>query len=53
LWFLRTDFVPTDDVMRAKALDYIQRHGSREAARSAAELSRWLSLTSSDTSAGS
>lgn len=53
LWFLRKDYAPSDDLMRQKALLYIQRHGSREAAMKAAELSQWLSQSCSDTSAAS
>lgn len=53
LWFLRPDFFPRDDHMRLKALEYIQRHGTREAALQAAELAQWLSQVSSDTSAAS
>lgn len=53
LWFWRDDFVPADDHMRMKALEYIQRHGTRDAARQAAELTRWLSRNSSDRSAAS
>jgi hypothetical protein len=53
LWFLRADFFPVGDRMRFKVLEYIQRHGNREAALQAARLSRWLSQTSRDTSAGS
>lgn len=53
LWFFRTDFLPGDDAMRHKALMYIQRHGTREAALEAAELSRWLLQSSSDASVAS
>ena len=53
LWFWRGDYQPSDDRMRLKALDYIQRHGTREAARQAAELTQWLLLNSSDISATS
>jgi len=53
LWFLRTDYYPTDlqDVLRT--LDYIRRYGDREAFRKAGELFQWLSQDSSETSAGS
>lgn len=53
LWFLREDFLPIDDRMRLRALEYIQRYGNRGAALKAAELTRWLLRFSSDTSAGS
>ena len=53
LWFLRTDYYPTDrqDVMRT--LDYIRRYGDREAFRKAGELYQWLSPDSSRPSAAS
>jgi len=51
LWFWRDNFFPADDPMRLKALEYIQRHGTREAALRAAQLTRWLLRTSSGTSA--
>jgi hypothetical protein len=53
LWFWRDDFSPADDPMRLKALEYIQRHGAREAALRAAQLTQWLLRTSSGTSAAS
>lgn len=53
LWFLRKDYIPEDDAGRQRALLYIQRHGTREAARQAAELSQWLSQRSSDASVAS
>jgi hypothetical protein len=53
LWFLRSDYVPEDDASRHRTLMYIQRHATREAALKAAELSRWLSQSSSDVSAAS
>lgn len=31
LWFLREDYYPRSDAERLKVLDYIQRHGDREA----------------------
>lgn len=53
LWFMKADYFPDDDRMRHKVLEYIQRHGSRDAAQEAARLSRWLSRNSSDTSVAS
>lgn len=53
LWFLRKDYVPEDDAGRLRALLYIQRHGTRQAAREAAELSQWLLQHSSDASVAS
>ena len=53
LWFLRSDYYPTDlqDVLRT--LDYIRRYGDREAFRKAGELYQWLSPDSSKPSAAS
>jgi hypothetical protein len=53
LWFLRPDYYPSTVEERLSVLDYIQRHGDREAFRRAAEMRRWLSPTSSAPSAGS
>ena len=53
LWFLRPDFRPTTRDERIAVLEHIERHGDREAYRSAATLRRWLSQTSSAASAGS
>jgi hypothetical protein len=53
LWFLRLDYVPRDDRMRIKLLEYIQRHGDRQTAVEAARLTRWLSQNSRDTSVAS
>jgi hypothetical protein len=46
LWFLRVDFYPENDADRIKVLDYIERHGDREAFRRAAKIRRWLLRTS-------
>jgi len=53
LWFLKRDYFPGDDRMRLKVLDYIQRHGTRDSAREAAQLARWLLPSSNDTSVAS
>jgi hypothetical protein len=53
LWFLRPDFYPTTPEERLRALRWIERHGDREGFRRAAELRRWVSLSSSAPSAGS
>jgi hypothetical protein len=53
LWFLRSDYYPATDGERIQVLDYIERHGDREAFRKAAEIRRWLSRNSSARSAGS
>jgi len=53
LWFLRPDYYPETDAQRLQALEYIERHGDREAFRRAAEVRRWLLRTSSERSAAS
>jgi hypothetical protein len=53
LWFLRSDYYPETDTQRLRVLDYIERHGDREAFRRAAEIRRWLSRISSAPSADS
>ena len=53
LWFLREDFYPCTLEERLRVLDYIQRHGDREAFRKAAEVRQWFSPSSNDTSAAS
>lgn len=53
LWFLREDFYPSSLEERLRVLDYIQRHGDREAFRRAAEVRKWLSPSSSEKSAAS
>ena len=42
LWFLRQDYYPQtlDDV--ARVLEYIERHGDKEAFQKAATLRQWL-----------
>jgi hypothetical protein len=51
LWFLREDYYPATSVERERVLDLIVRHGDREALQRVAEVRRWLSHFSSDTSA--
>ena len=51
LWFLRSEYYPVTDAERLQVLEYIERHGDREAFRQAAEIRRWLSRTSSARSA--
>jgi hypothetical protein len=53
LWFLRSDYLPSTDADRSRVLEYIERHGDRDGFRRARELRRWLSLNSSEASAGS
>ena len=53
LWFLCSDYYPETDTQRLRVLEYIERHGDREAFRRAAEIRRWLSRTSSAPSAAS
>lgn len=53
LWFLREDYYPSSFEERLRVLDYIQRHGDREAFRRAGEVRKWLSPSSSEKSAAS
>jgi len=53
LWFLRSDYYPRSDEERLRVLDAIQRRAGLDAYREAARLKRWLSPSSSATSAGS
>lgn len=53
LWFLREDFYPASLEERLRVLEYIQRHGDREAYRRAAEVRTWLSPSSNEKSAAS
>jgi hypothetical protein len=53
LWFLRPDYYPSTLEERLRVLDYIERHGDREAFRRAARMRQWLSPNSSARSAGS
>jgi hypothetical protein len=46
LWFLRSEYYPVTHAERLQVLEYIERHGDREAFRRAAEIRRWLSRTS-------
>lgn len=42
LWFLRADYYPSGLEDQLRVLEYIERHGDREAFRRAATLKRWL-----------
>jgi hypothetical protein len=53
LWFLREDYYPVTHEERLRVLDYIQRHGDREAYRRAAEVRKWCSPSSKEKSAAS
>lgn len=53
LWFLRPDYYPTTPEEQLRVLEYIERHGDRDAFRRAATLRRWLSRNSSAPSASS
>lgn len=52
LWYLRRDYYPVTRDEALRVLDAIERHGSRDAFRRAAEIRSWLSPPSSATSAG-
>jgi hypothetical protein len=51
LWFLRVDYYPEGPEAILRTLDYIERHGDRQAYVRAAEIRRWLSRRSSASSA--
>jgi hypothetical protein len=53
LWFLRADYYPRTDDERRQVLQYLERHGDREAFQRAAVARRWLSPSSSASSAAS
>jgi len=53
LWFLRPGYYPDTVEEALRVLESIQHHGDREAFRRAGEVRRWLSQSSSATSAGS
>ncbi len=53
LWFLREDYYPSTREERLRILDYIERHGDREAYRKAGMVRRWLSRNSSAASVAS
>ena len=53
LWFIRADYYPQQPEEIRRTLDYIERHGDREAYRRAAEIRRWLSRRASASSADS
>ena len=53
LWFLREDYYPTTPEEQLRVLDYIRRYGDREAFVRVAEVRRWLSPSSSETSVAS
>jgi hypothetical protein len=53
LWFLRADYYPEGAEEISRTLDYIERHGDRQAYLRAAEIRKWLSRRSSGPSAGS
>ena len=53
LWFFREDYYPAASSEREHVLSLIERHGDVNAFRRVAELRRWLSQPSSETSASS
>ena len=53
LWFLKRDYYPATALEALRVLDSIERNGDREAFKRAGEVRRWLSRSSSATSAGS
>jgi hypothetical protein len=53
LWFLREGYYPETRAEATRVLDAIQRYGDADAFRRAGAVKRWLSASSSETSAGS
>ena len=53
LWFLREDYYPETLTECERVLSLIAQHGDQQAFRRVAEVRRWLSRRSSETSAGS
>lgn len=51
LWFLKADYYPITAAARLRVLDYIQRHGNRDAYVRAGGLRQWLLHPSSERSA--
>ena len=51
LWFLREDYYPQTLADAARVLDYIERHGDKEAFQKAATLRQWLLQNSNAPSA--
>jgi hypothetical protein len=51
LWFLREDYYPESLADVARVLDYIERHGDKEAFQKAATLRQWLLQNSNVSSA--
>ncbi len=52
LWFLAPDFQPTDAESAVRALEYIERYGSKSAFAQARVLRTWLQRNSSARSVG-
>jgi hypothetical protein len=52
LWFLREDYYPETVPECDRVLSWISRHGDVQAFQRVAEVRRWLSRGSSETSAG-
>jgi hypothetical protein len=50
LWFLRSDFYPSDRKEILRTIGYIERYGDRRAFERTAEIRRWLSRHSSASS---
>lgn len=51
LWFLREDYYPQTLADASRVLDYIERHGDKEAFQKAATLRQWLLQNSNAQSA--
>jgi len=53
LWFLRSDYYPRTPAEILRVLQQIERHGDVAAFQRAADIRRWLSRSSSESSAAS
>ncbi len=51
LWFLKPDYYPTTTAEACRVLNAIEKHGSLDSFRKAAELRRWLLQNSNAPSA--
>lgn len=53
LWFLREGYYPETTTEASRVLDAIERYGDADAFRRVGAVKRWLSASTSETSAGS
>ncbi|MFC1582326.1 hypothetical protein ACFL4W_02185 [Planctomycetota bacterium] len=51
MWFLREDFMPSNDTEAVQVLEYIEKHADREGFKRARRLKQWFLHHTSKTSA--